>query len=54
MGVLRVLMPYNFSVRDSKALDFVVDAFAQRKDVKVTIFHSQGENVLSYKSKKFK
>ncbi len=40
MGILKVLMLYNFSVQDSKSLDFVVNAFAKRKDVKVTVFHA--------------
>jgi hypothetical protein len=39
MGILKVLMLYNFSVRDSKSLDFVVNAFAKRDDVKITIFN---------------
>jgi len=34
----KVLVPYNFTENDRKALDFVIHMFASRQDVAVTLF----------------
>jgi len=36
----KILIPYNFTNYDQKALDFVIRTFAQWKDVEVTLFHT--------------
>ena len=40
MTARKILVPYNFTVDDRKALDFVVDAFGNRQDVRITLFHA--------------
>jgi nucleotide-binding universal stress UspA family protein len=40
MALQKILLPYDFSSYDKKALDFVVDAYGSRKDVKVTLFNA--------------
>jgi hypothetical protein len=39
MSELRVLVPYNFTAHEFKALDFLVHEFGYRKDAKITFFH---------------
>jgi hypothetical protein len=34
----RILLPYNFTIYDEKALDFVIKTFANQKDAKITLF----------------
>jgi hypothetical protein len=40
MASQRILLPYNFTNYDQKALDFVVSTFARVKDVEVTLFNT--------------
>lgn len=40
MASQKVLLPYNFTSYDQKALDFVIRSFAPLKDVEVTLFHT--------------
>jgi len=40
MASQRILLPYNFTNYDQKALDFVVRTFAHLEDVEVTLFNS--------------
>jgi hypothetical protein len=40
MGTQRVLLAYNFSEADRKALEFTVDTFSGRKNIEVTLFHA--------------
>jgi hypothetical protein len=40
MGTQKLLLPYNFSDRDRKALDFTASTFAPQGDVEVTLFHA--------------
>jgi len=38
MATQKVLLPYNFTTHDRKAMDFVIRFFAHQKDIAVTIF----------------
>lgn len=40
MATFRILLPYNYSPNDQKAIRFAIDAFAGRKETRVTIFHA--------------
>jgi hypothetical protein len=40
MAALKILVPYNFTVHEWRAFDFIVSAFAGRSDVKITLFHA--------------
>ena len=40
MAAFRILLPYNYSPNDQKAVRFVIDAFAGRKDARITLFHA--------------
>ena len=40
MDIYKILMPYNFTPTDQKALDFVIRSFAGRENLKVTLFHT--------------
>jgi nucleotide-binding universal stress UspA family protein len=40
MAGQKLLLPYNFSSYDQKALNFVVNAFANQEDIKITLFHA--------------
>jgi hypothetical protein len=40
MASQRILLPYNFTNYDQKALDFVIRTFAHVEDVEVTLFNS--------------
>ena len=40
MAAQKLLLPYNFTASDRKALDFTIRTFAYRKDIEVTLFHS--------------
>ena len=40
MATFRILLPYNYSPNDQKAIRFTIDAFAGRKDVRITLFHA--------------
>jgi hypothetical protein len=40
MGVLKILVPYNFTTYDEKALNFIIATFLQPADVRITLFHT--------------
>ncbi len=40
MAELKILVSYNFTANDEKALNFIIDTFSNRKDVQVTIFNT--------------
>lgn len=40
MATQKVLLPYNFTSYDQKALDFAIRTFANRKDVEITLFNA--------------
>ena len=40
MASQHILLPYNFTNYDQKALDFVIRTFAHLEDVEVTLFHA--------------
>jgi len=40
MATQKVLLPYNFTNFDQKALDFVIRTFAHLKDVEITLFNA--------------
>jgi hypothetical protein len=40
MAKFRILLPYNYSPNDQKAIRFVIDAFAGREESTVTLFHA--------------
>ncbi len=40
MGTQKLLLPYNFSDRDRKALEFTASTFAPQGDAEVTLFHA--------------
>jgi hypothetical protein len=40
MAIQKLLLPYNFTRFDQKALDFVISTFRNRGDVEVTLFNA--------------
>ena len=40
MATQKILLPYNFTSYDQKALDFVTRTFANRKDLEITLFNA--------------
>lgn len=40
MATFKILMPYNFSAHDNKAIRFIINAFGGRDDTRVTLFHT--------------
>ena len=40
MAAQRILLPYNFSPNDQKALTFVIKTFGSQQDIDLTIFHA--------------
>lgn len=36
----KILIPYNFTANDQKAVDFVIRMFKHREDVDITLFHT--------------
>ena len=40
MATFRILLPYNYSPNDQKAIRFVIDAFAHQPDASITLFHA--------------
>jgi len=36
----KILFPYNFTDMDKKALDFIVQTYAEHKNVRITLFHT--------------
>lgn len=37
---IKILIPYNFTQKDEKALDFVGQRYGERKGVEITLFHA--------------
>ena len=40
MAIQKILLPYNFTSYDKKALDFVIQTYANQKDVEITLFNA--------------
>jgi nucleotide-binding universal stress UspA family protein len=40
MSSQKILVPYNFTAYDQKALDFIIRTFAHLEDVEITLFHT--------------
>jgi nucleotide-binding universal stress UspA family protein len=40
MAIQKILLPYNFTAMDQKAVNFVIDTFALLQDIEVTIFNA--------------
>ncbi|NIW00522.1 hypothetical protein GWN26_15910, partial [Candidatus Saccharibacteria bacterium] len=40
MATRKLLLPYNFTRLDQKALDFVIDTFNRMEDIAVTVFNA--------------
>lgn len=40
MEIFKILLPYNFTSNDKKALDFVWQTFSDKKEARVTLFHA--------------
>jgi len=40
MAERKILVPYNFTTTEEKALAFVIDSFAHQNDVKITLFNT--------------
>ena len=40
MAIQKILLPYNFTILDKKAVDFVSEAFSHLEDVQITLFHA--------------
>ena len=40
MSTLKILVPYNFTGNDDKAIDFVIDSFGRSADAEITLFHT--------------
>ena len=40
MAIQKVLLPYNFTRLDQKALDFVINTFGRLKDIEVILFNA--------------
>jgi len=40
MTIQKILLPYNFTHIDKKAVDFVIDIFAHLKDIEITVFNA--------------
>ena len=40
MEVKKILVPYNFTGNDQKALDFVIQRYGQDANVEITLFHA--------------
>jgi nucleotide-binding universal stress UspA family protein len=40
MAGQKLLLPFNFTEQDRKALDFVIQTFAHVKDIEISVFHA--------------
>lgn len=40
MVAQKILLPYNFTRNDEKAVAFVIDSFGQQADTQITLFHA--------------
>ena len=39
MAIQKILLPYNFTPDEERALRFVIYTLARKKEVKITLFH---------------
>ncbi len=39
MALQKILVPYNFTAYDQKAMDFLINTYLNREDVQITLFH---------------
>ena len=40
MATRKILVPYNFTQNDEKAVAFVIDSFGHQADAQITLFHT--------------
>jgi hypothetical protein len=40
MALQKILVPYNFTAYDHKALDFLINTYLNREEVQITLFHA--------------
>jgi len=40
MPIFKILVPYNFTANDEKAIDLVIESFSRNPDAKITLFHT--------------
>jgi len=40
MTIQKILLPYNFTILDKKAIDFVSETFSHLEDVEIMLFHA--------------
>jgi len=40
MALQKILVPYNFTAYDQKAMDFLISTYLSREDIQVTLFHA--------------
>ena len=40
MAALKILVPYNFTGNDEKAIDLAIDSFGREQDAEITLFHT--------------
>ena len=40
MALQKILVPYNFTAYDQKAMDFLINTYLNREDVQITLFHT--------------
>lgn len=40
MTTQKILVPYNFTGNDEKAIDFVIDSYGRSADAEITLFHT--------------
>jgi hypothetical protein len=40
MALQKILVPYNFTAYDQKAMDFLINTYLNREDVQITLFHA--------------
>ncbi|MDJ0782273.1 MAG: universal stress protein [Desulfosarcinaceae bacterium] len=40
MATLKILVPYNFTGNDEKAIDFVIDRYGRSAEAEITLFHT--------------
>jgi len=40
MAAQKILLPYNFTKNDQKAVAFAIDSFGQQADAQITLFHA--------------
>ena len=43
MATQKILLPFNFTMHDQKAVDFVIHTFARNEEAELTIFHAYAD-----------